>query len=160
MGKRGAPTLVDYFRGEPGTPPRRGRPAVRVLAVLTALAVAGTVAAAVHTGASTLDMVAAQSRSFQPRRAADGRVVNAVEVSLENRGRERLELSLALVPARGRVEIRPSQVALGPGEHRRVVVVVTAEDLGAGRVVQSELTATAPGARVSTRVPLFVPGSP
>ncbi len=160
MGKRGAPTLVDYFRGEPGTPPRRWRPAVLVLSAMSALAVAGTVAAAVQTGRSTLDVVAAQSRSFQPRRGPDGRVVNAVEVSLENRGRERLELALSLVPARGRAEIRPTQVALAPGEHRRVTVVITAEGLGEGGVVPSELSVAAPGTRVSTRVPLFVPGAP
>jgi uncharacterized membrane protein len=118
------------------------------------------VAAAVQTGRSTLDVVAAQSRSFQPRRAPDGRVVNAVEVSLENRGRERLELALSLVPARGRAEIRPTTVALAPGEHRRVTVVVTAEGLGEGGVVPSELSVSAPGTRVSTRVPLFVPGAP
>jgi hypothetical protein len=133
---------------------------VLVLSAMTALAVAGTVAAAVQTGRSTLDVVAAQSRSFQPRRGPDGRVVNAVEVSLENRGRERLELALSLVPARGRAEIRPTTVALAPGEHRRVTVVVTAEGLGEGGVVPSELSVSAPGTRVSTRVPLFVPGAP
>jgi cytochrome c oxidase accessory protein FixG len=160
MARYQRPTLVDYFHGEPGTPRRRWRPGVVALSALSLVAVAGTVAAAVHTGRATLDLAAAQARSFQPRRAPDGRVLNAVEVSLENRGREALPLRLTLVPSRGSVEIRPAEVLLGAGEHRRVLVVVTGSDLGEGGVVQAELTVTAPGARASTRVPIFVPRNP
>jgi polyferredoxin len=160
MARYQLPTLVDYFHGDPGTPRRRWRPGVVALSALSLVAVAGTVAAAVHTGSATLDLVAAQARAFQPRRAPDGRVVNAVEVSLENRGRQALPIVLTLVPERGAVEIRPAEVRLEPGEHRRVLVLVTGSDLGDGGVVQAELTAAAPGARVATRVPIFVPRRP
>jgi len=161
MARFGKPTLVDYFFGEPGTPRRRWRPAVVALSAATALALAGTVAAAVQTGRTALDLSVALSSQFQPRRSEDGRVVNAYLVALENRGREALAVRLALATPGGEVRLRPDEVTLAPGEHRAMTVVATARGVTGTGTVSAELAATAPGAAPArARVPFVVPGGP
>lgn len=161
MRKKGLPTLVDYFFGKPGERPRLLRPVVVALGLASALAVAGTVAASVHAGRSSLDLTAAFSSRFLPRQAPDGRVVNAFELSLENRGRDPVRLALSLVPERGEATVSPDHVALAPGEHRRIQLVATASGLGPGPVVHGEVVARAPGGdTVRARVPIFLPRPP
>ena len=161
LARFGKPTLVDYFFGAPGDRPRLMRPVVLALGAASILAVGGTVAAAVHAGRASLDLTAAFSSRFVPRLGPDGRVVNAYDVALENRGRETLTLSLALAPVRGQATVSPDRVVLAPGEHRRVFLVVSASGLGPGPVVQALLTATGPrGDTVRAQVPMFLPRTP
>jgi cytochrome c oxidase accessory protein FixG len=161
LARFGRPTLVDYFFGAPGERPRRLRPVVLGLAAASILAVGGTVAAAVHAGRASLDLTAALSSRFSPRLGPDGRVVNAYDVALENRGRRKVSLSLALVPAHGQATVSPDRVELEPGEHRRVFLVVSASGLGPGPVVEAQLSATeAGGDTVRAQVPMFLPRTP
>jgi len=161
LAKFGKPTLVDYFFGAPGERPRLLRPVVVALSVASALAVGGTVAASVRAGRESLDLTAAFSSRFVPRLGPDGRVVNAYEVALENRGRGPVHLVLALSPERGEASVSPARVDLAAGEHRRVLLVASATGLGPGPVVQAELTATGPGGdSVRARVPMFLPRTP
>jgi cytochrome c oxidase accessory protein FixG len=161
MARKGRPTLVDYFFGRPGERPRRLRPIVVALGAASALAVAGTVAAAVHAGRSSLDLSAAISSRFSPRLSPEGRVVNAYDVALENRGRKPVRLVLSLAPERGQATVSPERVELAPGEHRKVLVVASATGLGPGPVVQAELSAGEPGGdTVRARVPMFLPRNP
>jgi cytochrome c oxidase accessory protein FixG len=161
LAKLGRPTLVDYFWGAPGERPRFLRPVVLGLGAASLLAVAGTVAAGIHAGRATLDLTAAFSSSFSPRLGTDGRVVNAYEVSFENRGRAPVVLRLALAPGRGEARVSPDRVDLAPGEHRRMVVVASATGLGPGPVVDAVLTATgAGGDTVTAKVPMFLPRAP
>jgi cytochrome c oxidase accessory protein FixG len=161
MRKKGLPTLVDYSFGRPGERPRLLRPVVLALGAATTLALAGTVAASVHAGRASLDLTAAFSSRFPPRLAPDGRVVNAYEVALENRGRAPVRLDLSLAPERGSATVSPARVELAPGEHRKLQVVATATGLGAGPVVQAELVARDPGGdTVRARIPIFLPRSP
>jgi len=161
LARFGRPTLVDYFFGAPGDRPRLLRPVVLALGAASILAVGGTVAAAAHAGRASLDMTAAFSSRFVPRLGPDGRVVNAYDVALENRGRETLTLSLALAPVRGQATVSPDRVEVAPGEHRRVFLVASASGLGPGPVVQALLTATGPGGdTVRAQVPIFLPRTP
>jgi cytochrome c oxidase accessory protein FixG len=168
MARLGRPTLVDWFHGEPGTPPRRWRPAVLALSATTALALAGTVVAAVQTGRTTLDLNAVLARQLAPRRSDDGRVVNAYQLALENRGRVALSVHLSMAAAGVEVSLRPEAISLAPGEHRAVTVVAAAEGAGAadvarGRagIVPAEITASAgAGVQARARVPFVVPGEP
>ncbi len=161
LAKRGRPTLVDYFFGKPGERPRLLRPVVVALGVASARAVAGTVAASVHAGRSSLDLTAAYSSRFQPRLSPDGRVVNVYELALENRGRAPVRLALSLVPERGEATVSPDHADLAPGEPRRVQLVATATGLGAGPVVHGDVVARAPGGdTVRARVPMVLPRPP
>jgi cytochrome c oxidase accessory protein FixG len=153
------PDLVGYAFGERGTPRRLARPAVLALAAATVTAaalVAGTVATRDAVG-----MVALGDDGFRPRRAADGRAVNAYSVALENHGRGSITVALALGAPGAQVSVRPDAVTLEPGERRQVRVVASAQGLAPGRF-QAELVAEVrAGARVVERdvqrVPLVVP---
>jgi cytochrome c oxidase accessory protein FixG len=161
LAKFGRPTLVDYFWGAPGEPPRFLRPVVLALGAASLLAVAGTVVAGIHAGRASLDLTAALSSRFSPRFGPDGRVVNAYEVSFENRGRGPLTLRLSLSPARGEATVSPDRIELAPGEHRRVLVVASAAGLGPGPVVDATLSATgSTGDTVAAQVPIFLPRAP
>jgi cytochrome c oxidase accessory protein FixG len=130
---RRPPHLVGYFFGDPGTPRRLARPGVFALAGATVAALALVVA--VVAGRAIVDMNALAEASFTPRRAADGRVVNAYSVALENRGRDALSIALSVRAAPADVTVRPALVELGPGERRQLRLVVAARGLGrAGRV--------------------------
>jgi len=138
--------LVGYFYGEPGRPRRLLRPAVVALAAGTILAFGLTAAAARAASRDTLDLVVVPASGFAPRRAPDGRAINAYDLSLENRahGAVTVRLSLAAGPE---VTLRPAEVTLGPGQHRRVRLGVTAR----GAAGRSTATLTAAAAGEGTR---------
>jgi cytochrome c oxidase accessory protein FixG len=161
LARYGRPTLVDYFYGGPGEKPRLLRPVVLALGAATLLATAATVAAALQAGRESLDLAATSASRFSPRLAPDGRVVNAYEVSVENRGRAPVALVLSLAPVRGEARVSPDRIELAAGEHRRVLVVASATGLGPGPVVDATLTATSgTGDTVRARVPIFLPRTP
>jgi polyferredoxin len=161
LARYGKPTLVDYFFGAPGDRPRLLRPVVLALGAASILAVGGTVVAAVHAGRESLDLTASFSSRFVPRTGPDGRVVNAYDVALENRGRQKVALTLSLAPVQGQATVSPDRVELAPGEHRTVFLVASASGLGPGPVVQALLTATGPGGdTVRAQVPMFLPRTP
>jgi cytochrome c oxidase accessory protein FixG len=134
------PHLVGYFAGGPGEVSGRRRwlrPGVVALALATAASLAGAVAAAAGRGSIALEAVPAAS--FTPRRAADGRVANAFEVALTNRGRTPVVVALAgraaAAAGAGQADLvlRPAEVTLAPGERRQLSVLVLATGLPPGR---------------------------
>jgi cytochrome c oxidase accessory protein FixG len=133
MAKLGRPgDLVGYVHGEPGRERRLARPGVLGLGAVTAAALAllvWTVASRALLGLS-----AVPDDTFRPRRAADGRVVNAFSVALENHRRAPVTVALGLHAGAVEAVVRPDTVALGPGERRQVRLVVSAQGLSAGRV--------------------------
>jgi cytochrome c oxidase accessory protein FixG len=155
-----APRLVGYFFGDPGTPRRLVRPVVAALAAATAISLAAT--AAVAAGRSALDLNVSPAASYAPRLAADGRAVNAYNVSLENRGRDAMTVRLGLAARAAETDLQPREVVLSPGEHRRVTVLAMARGLGGPGPVAAELSAEAEGGRgrETRRVPFVVPGGP
>jgi cytochrome c oxidase accessory protein FixG len=160
MAKRKRPTLVDYFWGEPGAPRRRWRAAVLALGAASAVAIAGTVAAAVQTGRASLDLVVSQASRPSPRWSDEGAVVNVFSVALENRGRAPARVRLVLEVPGARASLRPDDVALAPGEHRAMTVVATVRGLSPGAAAPpSRILAVeeAAGVRASARAPLVAP---
>jgi polyferredoxin len=123
---RRPPRLIGSFFGAPGTPRRLARPAVAALAAATLAALVATVGAGVSAAEATLDLTVVPDAGFTPRRAADGRALNAFQVSLENRARGAVTVRLAADAPGLAATVRPGEVALGPGEHKRLRLVVEA----------------------------------
>jgi len=170
---RRAPKLVGYFFGDPagdkppradgapGTARRLARPGVLALGALTAATLALTVAVAADR--SPLDMTVTASGDYAPRRASSGETYLAFALALENRGREPLDLALALRSPGIDVRLRPDRVELRPGEHKTTRLVAIARGLAPQSNVSAELSAVsaAPGlARVSRTVTLSAPERP
>jgi cytochrome c oxidase accessory protein FixG len=135
--------LVGYFYGEPGRPRRLLRPAVLALAAGTLLSFGLTAAAARAASRDTLDLSVVPASSFAPRLAPDGRALNAYDLSLENRARGAVTVRLTLEAPGLETALRPDAVTLGPGEHRRIRLVVTAR--GAPGRSSAALSAAAAG---------------
>lgn len=157
---RRAPELVGYFHGEPGTPRKLVRPGALALAAATLASAA--LLAAVVAGRDLLALSALREDAFRPRRGADGRVVNAYSVAIENRRREPVEVLLSLRAGLAEVELRPRVVALAAGERRQVRLVAAAGGLDAPGSLAAELVAEARAegvtlGRTSETVPLVVP---
>lgn len=160
-----APDLVGYFHGEPGGRRRLVRPGSLALGAMTALALALLVGA-VRERALVAVTVSADA-AFTPRRADDGRVVNALSLVLENRGRGPVEVALTLDPgvAGAEATVRPATVALREGEIRRLRLLASVRGLPAPGTYRGQLTSDARDAggateRRSWQLSLVVPESP
>jgi cytochrome c oxidase accessory protein FixG len=154
------PDLVGYFFGEPGRVRRLLRPGVLALAAATVLSLGATVSAAAAAASATLDLTAVPASDFAPRLTADGRALNAYQVSLENRARGAVTVRLAASAPGLALAPRPDAVTLGPGEHKRVRLVLEAR--GAAGRVMGELRAEASGEGVrpvtrTSTIPVIVP---
>jgi len=125
-----APDLVGYAYGEPGSPRRPWRPAP--LALGGAGVAATAVLVAVLAGRPLLALEAMADPSFVPRRAADGRVIDAYAVAVENRGRAPMQVVLAFTAEGRTLELRPDVLDLAPGERRQLRVVASARGLAPG----------------------------
>jgi cytochrome c oxidase accessory protein FixG len=159
---RRAPHLVGYFHGEPGAARRLARPGVLALGAATAAALALLVA--VVAGRALVGLEAGPDAGFAPRRAADGRVVNAYRVALENHGRAAVTVGLALRAGAAEVALRPEVVDLAPGERRQLRVVASAHGLDVPGRVPAELVGEvrsggAVVARSAHPVSVVVPGA-
>ena len=143
--------LVGYFYGEPGRLRRLGRPAVLALAAGTLLSLGLTAAAARAASRDTLDLTAVPASSFPPRLAPDGRALDAYDVSLENRARGAVTVRLSLDAPGLEATLRPDAVALGPGEHQRIRLVVAARGAPGRRTATLTAAAAGEGTRPVTR---------
>lgn len=147
---RRAPRLVGYFYGAPGTGPRFARPAAVALGLLTAGALALTVAVAAER--SPLEVTVTAAGDLPPRRGPAGEAWTGFTVALENRGKEPLRLRLSAAAAGAALALRPEEVALGPGEHRRLRVRVEARGLAPGaRRLAAELRVAGEGGAPEAR---------
>lgn len=160
-----APDLVGYFHGEPGGRRRLLRPASLALGALTGLAFALLAAAAWERPRVAVTVSA--DAAFGPRRAEDGRVLNAFALVLENRGRGPARVTLALDPgvAGAEATLRPAEVLLAPEEIRRLRVVASVRGLErpgvlAGRLVSLAAGDGAPPERREWALPIVVPEDP
>jgi len=160
-----APELVGYFHGEPGGRRRLLRPATLALGAMTAAALALLAGAAWDR--ALLAVTVSADPSFAPRRAADGGIVNAFELVLENRARGDAEVTLSLDPgvAGALATVRPAVVALAPGELRRLRLIASVRGLGGPGTYRARLAAEVRSAgaapdRRSSQLSLVVPEPP
>jgi cytochrome c oxidase accessory protein FixG len=159
-----APNLVGYFHGEPGAARRWLRPATVALGAMTVAALAllgGAVA-----DRPLVAVTVSSDVAFAPRRGADGRVVNAFALVLENRARTGVEVALSLDGAGDGAILRPDRVALGPGELRRLRLVASVGGLPSPGTFRARLAADVaerpgpPPARIYTQLSIVVPERP
>jgi cytochrome c oxidase accessory protein FixG len=147
---RRPPHLVGYFHGQPEAEPGRGpvalpgprpfRPAA--LALWAATLGLGFLLAVLAANRPLLTVDAMADAAVPSRRTADGRVLSAFAVALENRGRAHLQVALAMQAAGSALLVSPAEVELAPGERRQVRLVTTARGLPSG-VAAGELVAEA-----------------
>jgi cytochrome c oxidase accessory protein FixG len=157
-----APDLVGYFFGEPGAPRRLARPGALALGAATSLSL--LLLAAVVAGRSAVSLEALPEAAFTPRRAPDGRALNAYAVALENHGREPVTVALAIRLAGAEVAVRPERVLLSGGERRQVRVLASVRGLAPGRVRAELVGEVRAGEALLERrgvaLPIVVPEAP
>jgi cytochrome c oxidase accessory protein FixG len=83
-----------------------------------------------------VDMTVLPNYSFPPRMTADGNVINSYILSLKNRGRTDVELSIEAKPSNGSAEIVPEKVAVGPGEMKKTPVYVSVRNSGKSTMIK------------------------
>ncbi len=157
------PDLIGYFFGEPGRPRRLVRPATAGLLLATLLALGATVAAARTVAGTALDLTVVPDSGFAPRLAPDGRALMAYVVSLENRTTSPLTVRLSLAAGGLEISLRPPQLELQAGEHRRLRVVAESRGSAGRRDATFTAIGEAPGRRTVSRASpafLVVPESP
>ncbi len=145
------PDLIGYFFGEPGRPRRLVRPATVGLLLATLLSLGATVAAARTVAGTALDLTVVPDSGFAPRRTPDGRTLMAYVVSLENRTRSPLTVRLSLAAGGLEISLRPPQLELQAGEHRRLRVVAESRGSAGRRAATFTAVAVAPGGRTVSR---------
>ncbi len=151
MDRKGKGALVGYFFGGPGGRFRALRPAVLLTASVSTVFLALLVFAALERGPVTLAVL--PHPTVLPRRAPSGKIIDAFELSIENRGRQVRELSIRVDGLGDAAEISPSRVAVGPGEHRLLTVVVGARRPGEAAILLSDRDGTVARGRGTLRAP-------
>ena len=141
MQRRGRRSLIRYSFGE--TPSKKGL--IRRNAILSGLLVAVFLVLLVFLllQRGPLDLDIASDPGSRPVRDSAGAVVNRYLLSLSNRGNEKMTLSLSARGENGDVTVIPDTVVLGPGEHRRVVLVLIAPGKARLRQTDEEAVVTA-----------------
>lgn len=151
------PHLVGYVHGAPGRTRRLLRPGVVALAVASLLAVGAAVTAAATR--ADLDVLVSPASMIAPRRTASGGAANAFTVALENHGAKALSVIMSVSAAGQLGRLRPGELTLAVGEHRRLTVVAELDRVAPGRL-EAEVTVTAGGRSHTRTVPFFVPEAP
>jgi cytochrome c oxidase accessory protein FixG len=155
--------LIGYFFGAPGRPRRLARPATAGLLLATLLSLGATVAAARTVAGAGLDLTVVVDSGFTPRLDASGRALMAYLVSLENRATWPVTARFSLEAEGLEIALRPPELTLAAGQHRRLRVV--AESRGRAGRRDATFTVTAEGAGGpavvrASRAFLDVPESP
>jgi len=128
MQRREKKSLIGYFFGIPGGTGGLLRQNAVMLASITAVCLVFFVYLLITRIA--VDMTVLPNYSFPPRVTADGNVVNSYILSLKNRGRSGVELSIEAKVSTGSAEIVPERVNVGPGEMKKTAVYVAVRNSG------------------------------
>lgn len=159
MQRREKKSLIGYFFGIPGGTGGLLRQNVVMLGSITAVCLVFFVYLLMTRIA--VDMTVLPNYSFPPRATADGNVVNSYILSLKNRGRSDVELSIEAKPAIGSAEIFPERVNVGPGEMKKTAVYVTVRNSGKSDLLKDiEISIASEGpdkVRVTKRVHFMYP---
>lgn len=144
-------SLVGYVFGSPGRPFRPGRPsglaaAAPALAFLLLLVYLALTRPAV-------DLTAHPRRDVGVRRSSSGRIVAPYALSLANRGREDVSLSITAEGPGGAAEVSPSRVSIEAGGRRRLTVFVAAGGEGRVAIILSGDSGEAARAEVDLAAP-------
>jgi cytochrome c oxidase accessory protein FixG len=135
MGRRRRKSLIGYWFGAPG---RSGVPVRRNVLLAGAAAsafLALFLVLAFNRG--SIDLEIAADPSAPPRITEDGALINAYVLSVSNRSRDKQELDISSEGTAGRLVTEPELIAIAPGEHTRVQVIVRSPQGRAGPIAVS-----------------------
>lgn len=124
MHKRGRKGLIGYFFGVPGQGPGITRRNVLLLSAVTLSLLLFLLV--LSSGRKPLDMTVMPAHNFPPRVAADGRIINAYLIALENRGSIDLQVRLSAFAGPLQISLNPATVLLRAGEHKTATVFAEA----------------------------------
>jgi len=159
MQRREKKSLIGYFFGIPGGTGGLLRQNAVMLGSITAVCLVFFVYLLMMRIA--VDMTVLPNYSFPPRVTADGNVINSYILSLKNRGRSDIKLSLEARPPVGSAEIVPGKVTIGPGEMKKTPVYVAVRNSGKNDMLKDIEISIASGGpdkvRVTKRVHFMYP---
>ncbi|MGO9611790.1 MAG: 4Fe-4S dicluster domain-containing protein [Dissulfurispiraceae bacterium] len=123
MGRRQKKGLIGYSFGLPGEAGKL----VRQNVILIGSIVLASLLFLIYLSLSrvSIDMTVLPNSAFSPRINADGTVLNAYVLSLENRGESELDLYMSVKDDEGTIKMTPDSVLLAKGENRKVPVYVS-----------------------------------
>jgi len=151
LSKKGRPSLVGYFYGDPGGSLRPFRPAA-LLPGMAALLFFGLFLFLILQR-SPLGVTLLPNHDYPPRSAPEGQILISYTLAMENRGPAEMVLTLSASGPAGPVDISPGTVTIDGGQHRSVPIYVVASRPGAvdilltdgdGEVSRSPATVLAP----------------
>jgi len=152
-------SLIGYFFGVPGGTGGLLRQNAVMLGSITAVCLVFFIYLLMTR--IVLDMTVLPNYSFPPRVTADGNIINSYILSLKNRGRSDVKLSLEVRPPVGSAEIVPEKVTIGAGEMKKTPVYVAVRNSGRSDMLKDiEISIASEGpdkVRVTKRVHFMYP---
>jgi len=162
MGKRKSESLISYFFGTPGSSGSLIRTNVIIFGSLTLLSLAFLLYLALSR--NPLDVTVLPGREFRARITAQGEVINAYTLAVENRGRNDLSLSLKALRDGAQLRAAPEKIMIRAGEYTRIpAYVFSPGSAGSFQAGRSELILESDGPyniRVNRQVNLSAPEAP
>ncbi|HXX56823.1 MAG TPA: 4Fe-4S dicluster domain-containing protein [Thermodesulfovibrionales bacterium] len=128
MTRKERKSLIGYFWGFPGETGRILRGNVLLIGSLTAVALVSLLY--LSSSRRALDMTVLPNYDFTPRMNENGGTLNSYLLSVENRGRRDLDLSIRVSAAGNGMKITPERLVLKAGDHRRITTYVSDANLG------------------------------
>jgi cytochrome c oxidase accessory protein FixG len=131
MGRRQKKSLVNYSFGLPGETGKMLRQNV----VLIGSIVLASLGFLMYLSLARVivDFTVLPNSAFAPRVGSDGAVINSYILSLENRGKKDLDLSIGVTGENEMIRITPDHAALASGESRKVPVYVSIKGMAHDR---------------------------
>lgn len=162
MERKKSESLISYFFGTPGSSGSLIRTNVIIIGSLTLLGLAFLLFLSLSR--NPLDVTVLPGREFRARMTAQGEVINAYTLAVENRGQSDLSLSLKALRDGAQLKAVPEKIMIRAGEYTRVpAYVFSPGSAGSFQSGQAELILESDGPyniRVTRQVSLGVPETP
>ncbi len=162
MERKKSESLISYFFGTPGSSGSLIRTNVIIIGSLTLLGLAFLLFLSLSR--NPLDVTVLPGREFRARMTAQGEVINAYTLAVENRGQSDLSLSLKALRDGAQLKAAPEKIMIRAGEYTRVsAYVFSPGSAGSFQSGQAELILESDGPyniRVTRQVSLGVPETP
>ena len=123
MGRRQKKGLIGYSFGLPGEVGKLVRQNVILIGSIVLLSLSFLIYLSLSR--VSLGVTVLPNTAFSPRTGADGTVINAYVLAIENRGESNLDLAIAVEGVNGMIRNTPDRVILAKGESRKVPVYIT-----------------------------------
>ena len=162
MVKKKSESLISYFFGNPGSSGSLLRTNVIIFGSLTLLSLAFLLYLSLSR--NPLDVTVLPGREFRARMTAQGEVINAYTLAVENRGQNDLVLSLKALRDGTQLKATPEKITIRAGEYTRIpAYIFSPGSAGSYQAGQSELVLESGrpyNIRVTRKVNLSAPEVP